>query len=100
MTGALSNPYEVILAPVQSEKSYQGLEFNRYVFKVKSDATKVQIRKAIEQLHDVTVLSVNTSKVQDKPKRRGMFKGTKPGYKRAVVQLKAGDTIKIFEGVH
>lgn len=100
MTGALANPYEVVLAPVQSEKSYQGLEFNRYVFKVHPDANKVQIRKAVEQLHGVTVVDVNTSSVKAKPKRRGIHKGTKPGYKRAVVQLKPGDTIKIFEGVH
>ncbi len=100
MTGALANPYEVVLAPVQSEKAYQGLEHNRYAFKIAPGATKVQVRKAIEQLYDVTVVSVATSTVKAKPKRRGMFKGTKPGYKRAVVALKAGDTIKIFEGVH
>jgi len=97
---ALDNPHDVILAPVQSEQSYAALEFNRYVFKVAPDATKVHIRKAIEQLFDVTVTSVNTSTVRAKPKRRGLIKGTKPGYKRAVVALKAGDTIKIFEGVH
>ena len=91
----------VILAPVQSEKSYAGLEFNRYVFKVHSDATKEQIRQAVELTNPgVTVTSVNTSTVKPKPKRRGMFLGTRPGYKRAVVQLKAGDTIQIFEGVH
>jgi large subunit ribosomal protein L23 len=92
---------QVILAPVQSEKSYAGLEHNRYVFKVHSDATKVQIRQAVELTNPgVTVTSVNTSTVKSKPKRRGVFQGTKPGYKRAVVQLKAGDTIQIFEGVH
>ena len=91
----------VILAPVQSEKSYAGLEFNRYVFKVHGDATKVQIRQAVELVNPgVTVVSVNTSTVKSKPKRRGAFLGRKPGYKRAVVQLKAGDTIQIFEGVH
>jgi large subunit ribosomal protein L23 len=91
----------VILAPVQSEKSYAGLEFNRYVFKVASNATKEQIRQAVELTNPgVTVTSVNTSTVKAKPKRRGTFLGTRPGYKRAVVQLKAGDTIQIFEGVH
>ena len=91
----------VILAPVQSEKSYAGLEFNRYVFKVHSDATKEQIRQAVELTNPgVTVTSVNTSTVKAKPKRRGQFLGIRPGYKRAVVQLKAGDTIQIFEGVH
>jgi large subunit ribosomal protein L23 len=91
---------QIILAPVQSEKSYAGLEHNRYVFKVHPDATKVQIRKAIEATNKVTVVSVNTSTTKPKPKRRGLTKGIKPGYKRAVVQLKAGDTIRIFEGVH
>ncbi len=91
----------VILAPVQSEKSYAGLEFNRYVFKVHPDAKKEQIRQAVELTNPgVTVTSVNTSTVKPKPKRRGTFLGTRPGYKRAVVQLKAGDTIQIFEGVH
>ena len=92
---------QVILAPVQSEKSYAGLAYNRYVFKVHPAANKEQIRQAIEATNPgVTVTSVNTSSVKAKPKRRGMFQGTRPGYKRAVVQLKAGDTIQIFEGVH
>ena len=91
----------VILAPVQSEKSYAGLAFNRYVFKVDPRASKEQIRQAVELTNPgVTVTSVNTSTVKAKPKRRGAFLGTRPGYKRAVVQLKAGDTIQIFEGVH
>ena len=91
----------VILAPVQSEQSYAGLEFNRYVFKVDPRSTKEQIRQAVELTNPgVTVLSVNTSTTKAKPKRRGAFLGSKPGYKRAVVKLKAGDTIQIFEGVH
>jgi large subunit ribosomal protein L23 len=95
------DPRNVILAPVQSEKSYAGLEFNRYVFKVHSDANKEQIRQAVELTNPgVKVTSVNTSTVKAKPKRRGQFLGTRPGYKRAVVQLRAGDTIQIFEGVH
>ena len=91
---------QIILSPVQSEKSYQQLQDNRYVFKVHSSATKVQIRKAIEEINKVTVVGVNTSSVKAKPKRRGAFQGSKPGYKKATVQLKAGDSIQIFEGVH
>lgn len=91
----------VILAPVQSEKSYAGIEHNRFVFKVNDRATKEQIRQAVELTNPgVTVISVNTSKSKPKPKRRGTFQGVRPGYKRAVVQLKDGDTIQIFEGVH
>lgn len=91
---------QIILSPVQSEQAYAGIENNRYVFKVHPDATKTHIRKAVIELFNVTVTSVNTSTVKSKPKRRGAFLGTKPGYKRAVVQLKAGDSIQIFEGVH
>lgn len=90
----------IILSPVQSEKSYQGLEYNRYVFKVHADATKPQIRRAIETINGVSVINVNTVTVKPKPKRRGAFKGIKPGYRKAIVTLKPGDSIQIFEGVH
>ncbi len=52
----------------------------------------------IEELFDVSVVNVNIVKVQPKPKRRGVTKGVRPGWKKAVVQLKAGDSIEIFEG--
>ncbi len=81
-----------------SEKSYGQIAQNRYTFKVHQDAHKTQIRQAVEQLFDVKVVGVNIVKVQPKPKRRGMFNGTRPGWKKAVVELKAGDSIEIFEG--
>jgi len=92
------HPGEVLIAPVVSEKSYGQIAQNRYTFKVHQDAHKTQIRQAVEQLFDVKVVGVNIVKVQPKPKRRGMFKGTRPGWKKAVVELKAGDSIEIFEG--
>jgi len=52
----------------------------------------------VEELFDVTVTSVNIVQMPAKPKRRGMIKGTKPGWKKAIVELKAGDKIEIFEG--
>jgi large subunit ribosomal protein L23 len=90
--------HQVILAPVVSEKSYHGSVYGKYTFRVHEDAHKTQIRQAIEQLFDVHVISVNVLKVQAKPKRRGQIKGTKPGWKKAVVQLKAGETIEVFQG--
>ncbi|HUY70946.1 MAG TPA: 50S ribosomal protein L23 [Gaiellaceae bacterium] len=90
--------HQVILAPVVSEKSYHGSVYGKYTFKVHEDAHKTQIRQAIEQLFDVHVVSVNVLKVQAKPKRRGQIKGIKPGWKKAVVQLKAGETIEVFQG--
>ena len=81
-----------------SEKSYQQIAQNQYTFQVHKDAHKTQIRQAVEQLFEVKVERVNIVKVQAKPKRRGLTRGTKPGWKKAVVQLKKGDSIEIFEG--
>jgi large subunit ribosomal protein L23 len=89
---------QVILAPVVSEKSYSGIADGRYTFRVHDDAHKTQVRQAIEQLFGVHVERVNIVKVQSKPKRRGLFKGTRPGWKKAIVQVREGETIEIFEG--
>jgi large subunit ribosomal protein L23 len=89
---------QVILAPVVSEKSYSGIADGRYTFRVHQDAHKTHVRQAIEQLFEVHVERVNIVKVQSKPKRRGLFKGTRPGWKKAIVQVRAGETIEIFEG--
>jgi len=89
---------QVLLAPVVSEKSYQLIESHTYSFKVHPDAHKTQIRQAVEELFDVKVVRVNIVKVQAKPKRRGLYKGTRPGWKKALVQLRDGDTIEIFGG--
>jgi large subunit ribosomal protein L23 len=92
------HPGEVLIRPVVSEKSYHQVVDNRYTFQVHKDAHKTQVRQAVEELFDVTVVRVNIVKMPPKPKRRGMIKGTRPGWKKAVVELKAGDTIEIFEG--
>ena len=92
------HPGEVLIAPVVSERSYGQIAQNRYTFKVHQDAHKTQVRQAVEELFDVKVLNVAIIKVQAKPKRRGAIKGIRPGWKKAVVQLKQGDSIEIFEG--
>jgi large subunit ribosomal protein L23 len=89
---------QVLLAPVVSEKSYGLAESSKYTFKVHPDAHKTQIRQAVEQLFEVHVEAVNIIKVQAKPKRRGTFKGTRPGWKKAIVQLREGETIEVFGG--
>ena len=89
---------QVILAPIVSEKSYAASVRGSYTFRVHSDAHKTQIRQAVEELFEVNVLRVNIIKVQPKPKRRGMIKGAKPGWKKAIVQLKPGQSIEYFEG--
>jgi large subunit ribosomal protein L23 len=92
------HPAQILLKPVVSEKSYNQITENRYTFRVHPDAHKTQVRQAVEELFDVKVVSVNIIQMPAKPKRRGMTKGTKSGWKKAIVELKAGDKIEIFEG--
>jgi large subunit ribosomal protein L23 len=92
------HPNEVLLAPVVTEKAYGLVDERKYSFRVHPAAHKTQVRQAVEQLFGVKVERVNISMVQPKPKRRGMHKGTKPGWKKAIVQLRQGDSIEIFEG--
>ena len=92
------HPAQILLRPVVSEKSYNQIAENRYTFRVHPDAHKTQVRQAVEELFDVKVVGVNIVKMPPKPKRRGMIKGSKPGWKKAIVELQAGDKIEIFEG--
>ena len=89
---------QIVLAPIVSEKSYAASTRGTYTFRVHPDAHKTQIRQAVEELFEVKVERVNVIKVPAKPKRRGTFRGSRPGWKKAVVQLRAGETIEIFEG--
>ncbi len=92
------DPSQVIIRPVVSEKSYVLATADKYTFRVHKDAHKTQIRQAVEQLFDVHVVNVNVSTVKSKPKRRGMISGRRPGWKKAVVQVREGETIEIFGG--
>ena len=92
------DPTQIVLAPIVSEKSYAASARGNYTFKVHPDAHKMQVRQAVEQLFDVHVERVNIVKVQPKPKRRGLFKGTRQGWKKAIVQVREGESIEIFEG--
>jgi len=97
MTG-LSNPRDVILRPVVSEKSYAALDANVYTFEVAPGANKIQIKHAVEQIFGVTVVNVNTLNRSGKRKRnrRTGTWGRRADQKRAVVSLAAGDSIEIF----
>jgi len=95
----MKNPRDVIIAPVVSEKSYEQLEQNVYVFKVHTSASKPEIRRAIESIFDVTVTKVNTLNRKGKVRRnrRSNTVGKRADTKRAIVTLVEGDSIKIFE---
>ena len=92
------HPGQVLIAPVVSEKSYSHIPERKYTFKVHKDAHKTQIRQAVEELFGVKVERVNVIKMKPKPKRRGVSRGIKPGWKKAVVQLREGESIPIFQG--
>ena len=93
----LTDPRDVLLAPVISEKSYALLDDNKYTFIVAPDANKTQIKIAVEKVFDVKVSDVNTLNRQGKRKRtRGGF-GKRADTKRAIVTLREG-RIEIFGG--
>jgi large subunit ribosomal protein L23 len=89
---------QILIAPVVSEKSYRLIEERKYSFRVHQDAHKTQVRQAVEELFGVKVIAVNISQVQPKPKRRGAVRGTRQGWKKAIVQVREGDEIQIFQG--
>ena len=89
----------VVLKPVISEKSYQLIQaHNQYTFRVQDRAHKIEVRQAIEDLFDVTVTDVRVVTVRASRSAGGTTKGRRPGYKKAIVELKPGDKIELFEG--
>ena len=93
--------YDVILKPVITEQSMRILEEKKYTFLVHPQATKIQIKDAVEKMFEGTkVASVNTMNYDGKPKRRGMIWGKTPKYKKAIVKLtEASKEIEIFQGM-
>ena len=92
-------PSHVVIRPVVSEKSYVLAAANRYTFRVHADAHKTQIRQAVEELFDVHVVDVRTMSVKSKPKRRGATSGRTSAWRKAIVQVRPGETIPIFQGM-
>ncbi|MCK9249591.1 MAG: 50S ribosomal protein L23 [Solirubrobacteraceae bacterium] len=90
---------QVIIRPVVSEKSYVLSTVGKYTFRVHPDAHKTQIRQAVEELFDVHVEEVRTSSVKSKPKRRGVTAGRTRSWKKAIVQVREGEEIPIFQSL-
>jgi len=90
---------QVIIRPVVSEKSYVLATADRYTFRVHADAHKTQIKQAVQQLFDVDVVEVRTLSVKSKPKRRGYTSGRTRAWKKAIVQVRPGQSIPIFQGL-
>ncbi len=91
--------YDVIVAPVITEKATAASDYNQVVFKVSRTATKPQIKAAVEQLFDVKVTSVNTLIRKGKRKTFRGFKGQQSDVKKAVVTLAEGHSIDVTTGL-
>ena len=95
------NAYDIIRKPVITEQSMDGVADKKYVFKVAVNASKPEIKAAIEEIFGVKVAKINTLRQQGKVKRTGRFpEGPRAEYKKAVVTLTADSkTIEFFEGI-
>jgi large subunit ribosomal protein L23 len=95
----MRDPRTLILRPVVTERTTDASEAGIYTFIVAKDANKVEIRQAIESLFGVKVAGVRTMNYRGKWRRVGRSIGRRPAYKKAVVQLAAGERIDVYEGV-
>ncbi len=95
----MRNPREILKRPVVSEKSMALMEENKYTFLVDPKANKIEIKKAIEEIFKVNVIDVRTMSVKGKLKRQGKYVGYTSDKKKAIVTLKAGDKITVYEGL-
>jgi large subunit ribosomal protein L23 len=89
---------EILISPIITEKSSMLQESNKYVFKVHKNSNKSQIKNAVEEVFDVKVESVNVIKVKGKNKTYGRNRVLTPAWKKAMVTLKLGDSISLYEG--
>ena len=87
---------DIILAPVVTEKSSDGIQEGKYTFKVNKKATKIDIKNAVEKLFEVKVLNVNTITVKGKEKRVGANTGRRPDWKKAIVAVDTNPTEKSY----
>ncbi|BCV23143.1 50S ribosomal protein L23 [Moorella sp. Hama-1] len=92
-------PDEIIIRPLVTEKSTGLMADNKYTFLVAPGANKIEIKHAIEKLFNVKVLKVNTLVDRGKLRRVGRFQGRQSDRKKAIVTLRPGDKIQVFEGL-
>ena len=91
---------DIIIKPLLSEKSYQGIQSKRYTFVVKKTANKTELKLAVEENYGVKVESVNSINVKGKKRRAGASQGYTSPYKKAIVQLKADSkSIEFFDSL-
>ncbi len=89
---------DVLIEPILSEKATLLREQNKYTFKVRPDSTKIQIKEAVRRLFNVKVVDCTTMNVKGKTKRLRGKPGKTASWKKAIVKLAPGESIKVFEG--
>ncbi len=95
----MKSAQEIIIRPLITERAaILTEEENKVVFEVAVDANKNDIRRAVEELFDVTVVAIRTMNVKGKLKRMGRFEGRRPSWKKAIVTLSKDDSLDFFEG--
>ena len=96
----MKSPYDIVLRPVLTEKSYDNVQNKKYTFIVAKDSNKSEIKKAVETIFSVEVVKINTLNRKGKKKRRGRNEGYRPSTKRAIVKLSENSKkIEFFEGM-
>ena len=97
----MKSVYDIVIRPVITEQSMEDLDIKKFVFEVDKHATKIEIKKAVEEIFGVTVIKVTTTHVRGKAKRQGAYPmGKTASWKKAVVKLSADSkNIEIFEGM-
>lgn len=94
------NKFDIIKRPIVTEQSMDDMEFNKYTFEVDKNATKPEIKSAIEEVFGVKVEKVNTMNVRGKLKRQGVHQGRRPSWKKAVVKLTDdSEPIEFFDSI-
>ncbi len=97
----MKTAHDIIRRPIISEKSMAGVQNKVYTFEVAKDASKTEIKYAVEEIFKVSVVSVNTINVEGKMKRMGVHTGRRPSWKKAIVKLTASSKpIEFFEGMN
>ncbi|HHZ18600.1 MAG TPA: 50S ribosomal protein L23 [Acholeplasmataceae bacterium] len=93
----MKNPYDIIVRPLITEKTTKLTDGGKYSFEVQKDVNKIEVKKAVEEIFNVNVVSVNIINVRKKRRRVGRHEGFTPAVRKAIVTLQKGQTIDRFE---
>ena len=97
----MKTAYDIVIRPIITEQSMEDLDIKKYAFEVAKDATKIEVKKAVEEIFGVTVIKVTTQNIHGKEKRQGAYPaGKTASWKKAIVKLSADSKdIELFEGM-